>query len=159
MTNQLITYRLPIDYSLRLSLMSLKSYVWPLVPEVFFSPLRDSPSQLRRSILPPPMRKKPLVPRVAVYWLNPFFSNSLLTRAIPYWHPPFLCQIWLHFSTWPNAPPKKSTLGVFACVYKERYILRGGDPALNFVVSWRKPRWRKAPPLSHAHSLIWSFCL
>ena len=32
----------------------------------FFSPLRDSPSQLRRSILSPPTRKKPLAPRVIV---------------------------------------------------------------------------------------------
>ena len=31
-----------------------------MVPEVFFSPLRDSQSRLRRSILSPPTRKKPL---------------------------------------------------------------------------------------------------
>ena len=30
----------------------------------FFSPLCDSPSRLRRSILSPPTRKKPLAPRV-----------------------------------------------------------------------------------------------
>ena len=34
------------------------------MPEVFFSPLRDSPSRIRRSILSPPTRKKPLAPRV-----------------------------------------------------------------------------------------------
>ena len=33
MTNQLITYRLPIDYSL-ISLMSSLSYVWSVVSEV-----------------------------------------------------------------------------------------------------------------------------
>ena len=37
MTNQLITYRLPIDYSLT-SLMSLISYVWESAPLLPFPP-------------------------------------------------------------------------------------------------------------------------